>query len=79
MGRFFDKNFEKLGAERCYDYGEGDDDKALEDDFKNWKKDLWSSIATHYMSKEGFSRKLSREESTRRDSMKRDSLRRKNT
>lgn len=44
QGRFLDKTFESLGAQRMYKYGEGDDDGSLEDDFEEWKKDLWISL-----------------------------------
>lgn len=48
MGKFFNETFEKLGAERIYTYGEGDDDKCLEDDFKAWKKNLWLAFTEYY-------------------------------
>ena len=48
MGKFFNESFEKLGAERIYQYGEGDDDKCLEDDFKAWKKDLWVAMTGYF-------------------------------
>ncbi|KAL6040645.1 NADPH--cytochrome P450 reductase, partial [Balamuthia mandrillaris] len=41
IGRAMDSRLEALGATRIYDRGEGDDDSSLEEDFMNWKKDLW--------------------------------------
>ena len=40
MGKLVDKQMEKLGAERMYEYGEGDDDATLEEDFEAWKTKL---------------------------------------
>jgi NADPH-ferrihemoprotein reductase len=51
MGRIFDKGFEAIGGERAFEYGEGDDDKCLEDDFRAWKKRLWKGLADFYGSR----------------------------
>jgi uncharacterized protein HemX len=29
---------------RIYNYGEGDDNSSLEDDFNEWKTNLWKSL-----------------------------------
>eukprot|EP01033_Poteriospumella_lacustris_P006961 gene6962-5019_t len=34
----------KLGAQPVYQYGEGDDDSNLEEDFDTWKSNLWSNL-----------------------------------
>lgn len=44
MGRNVDKFLEKLGGERIYKYGEGDDNSSLEDDFNLWKENIWTEI-----------------------------------
>eukprot|EP00005_Dracoamoeba_jomungandri_P004434 CAMPEP_0174251296 /NCGR_PEP_ID=MMETSP0439-20130205/1154_1 /TAXON_ID=0 /ORGANISM="Stereomyxa ramosa, Strain Chinc5" /LENGTH=593 /DNA_ID=CAMNT_0015331569 /DNA_START=273 /DNA_END=2051 /DNA_ORIENTATION=- len=41
IGRIMDSRLEELGAERVYEKGEGDDDSSLEEDFLNWKQNLW--------------------------------------
>jgi hypothetical protein len=35
----------KKGAKTVYEMGEGDDNCSLEDDFIEWRKNLWSSLA----------------------------------
>jgi len=44
QGRFIDKTLESFGAQRMYKYGEGDDDGTLEDDFEEWKANLWVQL-----------------------------------
>eukprot|EP00124_Ichthyophonus_hoferi_P001833 Ihof_evm3s108 gene=Ihof_evmTU3s108 len=44
MGRLVDKRLAKLGAERVFKLGEGDDDKNIEDDFNHWKKKLLPAL-----------------------------------
>eukprot|EP01017_Pseudomicrothorax_dubius_P010973 TRINITY_DN1400_c0_g1_i1.p1 TRINITY_DN1400_c0_g1~~TRINITY_DN1400_c0_g1_i1.p1 ORF type:complete len:650 (+),score=177.55 TRINITY_DN1400_c0_g1_i1:16-1965(+) len=44
MGRKTNQIFENLGGERVYKYGEGDDDVVIEDDFNEWKRELWTEL-----------------------------------
>lgn len=44
MGKDVDARMDELGATRVYRYGEGDDDGSLEDDFEEWKAELWGSL-----------------------------------
>ncbi len=44
QGRKINEYMEKLGAERIYKYGEGDDNDSLEDDFNEWKTGLWEGL-----------------------------------
>jgi len=44
MGKETDKLLAKMGAERMFELGLGDDDASLEEDFEKWKRDLWSSV-----------------------------------
>jgi NADPH-ferrihemoprotein reductase len=39
---------ENLGGNRIFDYGEGDDDASLEDDFENWRAKLWPSLVQQF-------------------------------
>jgi NADPH-ferrihemoprotein reductase len=48
MGREFNEKLSELGAERVFDYGEGDDDATLEDDFENWKGLVMPALAKRY-------------------------------
>ena len=43
-GRVADRLLEKLGAKRVYGLGEGDDNCSLEDDFVEWRKNLWPTL-----------------------------------
>lgn len=43
-GKQCDAGLNKLGAQRVYQYGEGDDDGTLEEDFDAWKENLWSAL-----------------------------------
>jgi sulfite reductase alpha subunit-like flavoprotein len=43
-GRAADRLFEKNGANRIYELGEGDDNCSLEDDFFEWRKGLWTKL-----------------------------------
>lgn len=44
MGRVVDELMAKHGAERAYNYGEGDDDASLDEDFDDWKENLWKAL-----------------------------------
>lgn len=48
MGKLTDKFLETLGGKRVFNYGEGDDDGTLEEDFDKWKASLWTSLRRHY-------------------------------
>ncbi|CAD8213564.1 unnamed protein product [Paramecium pentaurelia] len=44
IGRLTNNLLEKQNAIRFYKYGEGDANSTLEDDFIDWKKDLWNVL-----------------------------------
>jgi NADPH-ferrihemoprotein reductase len=44
MGKLLDKELEKLGGTRVFKYGEGDDNSSLEDDFNEWKNNIWVEL-----------------------------------
>jgi NADPH-ferrihemoprotein reductase len=48
MGKLTNKLLEKLGGKRVVEYGEGDDDGTLEEDFDAWKAKLWPSFKAHF-------------------------------
>ena len=49
MGKQFDEGFEKLGAERLHDLGDGNAETfSTEDDFNRWKEALWPKLFEHY-------------------------------
>ena len=48
MGKSTDKLLETLGGRRMFEYGEGDDDGTLEEDYDNWKALLWPSLLKQY-------------------------------
>lgn len=44
---------EELGAERVYRYGEGNaEGNKTEDDFNEWKADMWEQIMEWYRTRE---------------------------
>jgi NADPH-ferrihemoprotein reductase len=47
MGKLTNELLEKLGARRFFEYGEGDDDGTLEEDFEKWKATLWTTLRKH--------------------------------
>lgn len=44
MAKIADSHMERLGAKRVYDRGEGDDDQNIEEDWEQWKDNVWSSL-----------------------------------
>ena len=48
MGKTTNKCLEKLGATRVFEYGEGDDDGTLEEDFDAWKSKLWTALINKF-------------------------------
>ena len=39
---------EKLGGNRVFEYGEGDDNESIEDDFVAWRAKLWTELVKRY-------------------------------
>mmetsp|Transcript_7916 Transcript_7916/g.13118 ORF Transcript_7916/g.13118 Transcript_7916/m.13118 type:complete len:693 (+) Transcript_7916:93-2171(+) len=48
MGKATNANLEKVGANRMFEYGEGDDDATLEEDFEAWKAPLWPALVKKF-------------------------------
>ena len=48
QGKKTNAGLEKLGAQRVFEYGEGDDDASLEEDFDDWKAKLWPSLVSQF-------------------------------
>lgn len=44
MGKFFTKSLSEMGASTVHFHGEGDDMGTLEDDFDEWKQELWANV-----------------------------------
>ncbi|CAM9786407.1 unnamed protein product [Chrysoparadoxa australica] len=53
MGTLTDKELTRLGATHMFEYGEGDDDANLEDDFDEWKDRLWAALTEMFGGGEG--------------------------
>jgi len=53
VARRVDKRLTELGAHRIGERGEGDDDKALEEDYLAWKDDMWTAFADRLQLEEG--------------------------
>lgn len=49
MGRSVDKLMAKYGARRVYNYGEGDDDASLDEDFDDWRENLWKELRKQFI------------------------------
>jgi len=45
IGRIIDTELAKMGAIRCGERGEGDDDKSMEEDYLEWKDSMWEEFA----------------------------------
>jgi NADPH-ferrihemoprotein reductase len=48
MGKLTNTMLQKLGGKEAYEYGEGDDDGTLEEDFESWKEKLWTALVNKY-------------------------------
>jgi NADPH-ferrihemoprotein reductase len=48
VGRLVDGLLEKLGADRVFERGEGDDDANIEEDFVTWKDKLWPAVCEKF-------------------------------
>jgi NADPH-ferrihemoprotein reductase len=48
MGKLTNNTLEKFGAARVFEYGEGDDDNALEEDFEGWKSKLIPALVSQF-------------------------------
>jgi sulfite reductase alpha subunit-like flavoprotein len=47
MGKDTNKFLDKIGCKSVYKYGEGDDNCSLEEDFEEWKKNIWVELKAH--------------------------------
>ena len=48
MGKRTNEAMERFGGKRVFEYGEGDDDGTLEDDFQAWKVKMWPSLVSQF-------------------------------
>ena len=48
MGKRTNATLEAFGAKRVFDYGEGDDDGTLDEDFAAWKAKMWPSLVSQF-------------------------------
>lgn len=48
MGKRTNAALEAFGAKRVFDYGEGDDDGTLDEDFSNWKTKMWPALVSQF-------------------------------
>ncbi|CAN0362411.1 unnamed protein product, partial [Ectocarpus sp. 8 AP-2014] len=53
VGKSTNKGMEKLGAQRMFEYGEGDDDHELEEDFEAWREKMWIALVMRFGGKGG--------------------------
>lgn len=53
MGKLTNSLLEKLGAKRAFEYGQGDDDGTLEEDFEAWKSKLWPALTEKFINANG--------------------------
>jgi len=49
MGKSTNASLERLGGERVADYGEGDDDGNLEEDFNAWREKMWVQLVERFI------------------------------
>lgn len=47
-GKAVDTGLEKLSATRILPIGLGDDDKAIDEDFENWKEQMWAEVLARF-------------------------------
>ncbi|RHY64798.1 hypothetical protein DYB34_012507 [Aphanomyces astaci] len=48
MGRAVNSRMEQLGGHRVYRHGEGNDEACIENDFDDWRQDLWAAISGQF-------------------------------
>ncbi|CAB1099607.1 unnamed protein product [Ectocarpus sp. CCAP 1310/34] len=53
VGKSTNEGMEKLGAQRMFEYGEGDDDNQLEEDFEAWREKMWMALVVRFGGKGG--------------------------
>ncbi|CAM9178185.1 unnamed protein product [Ectocarpus sp. 6 AP-2014] len=53
VGKSTNEGMEKLGAQRMFEYGEGDDDNQLEEDFEAWREKMWMALVMRFGGKGG--------------------------
>lgn len=53
IGRKIDAQLQAMGAIRCGERGEGDDDKSMEEDYLEWKDAMWEDFAKKMGVEEG--------------------------
>eukprot|EP00903_Cladosiphon_okamuranus_P017375 g16006.t1 len=53
MGKTTNSGMQKLGAQQMFEYGEGDDDAQLEEDFEAWKEKMWMALVLRFGGKGG--------------------------
>ena len=63
MGKLTNRILEESGAKRIFEYGEGDDDANMEEDFDKWKSKLWNSLSQQFHTKDTLTQNLEGEES----------------
>ena len=52
ISKHFNESFEMFGGERVYKYGEGNaEGNKTEDDFNEWKAELWKQLFEYYASR----------------------------
>jgi NADPH-ferrihemoprotein reductase len=48
MGKRTNELLGNLGGNRIFEYGEGDDNECIEDDFQNWRTRMWTALVNKY-------------------------------